>query len=173
MSITNKVLDSKGVETLWARVKAEFATRDTKINALEEGTYDDDALQQRVTDEITARTEADTALGNRVKALEDLDHEAYKGYADQAELDAVATANAYTDSVKDAILGDGIKDTFDTLVEIQNWIEGDGVDATELTAAIALETSSREAADTAMNTRVEALEGVSALTTAEVEALLV
>lgn len=46
-------------------------------------------------------------------------------------------AKAYTDQVKNALLGDGIKDTFDTLVEIQQWIEGDGVDATELAAAIA------------------------------------
>lgn len=39
-----------------------------------------------------------TAMDTRVKALEAIDHEAYKGYADQAETDAVATANAYTDA---------------------------------------------------------------------------
>lgn len=38
------------------------------------------------------------AMDERVKALEEIDHEAYKGYADQAETDAVATANAYTDA---------------------------------------------------------------------------
>ena len=68
---------------------------------------------------------------------------ATKAYADQAEADAIAAAKEYTDGVKDAILGDGIKDTFDTLVEIQNWIEGDGVNATELTEAIAAEAKIR------------------------------
>ena len=68
---------------------------------------------------------------------------ATKTYADQAETDAIAAAKEYTDSVKDAILGDGIKDTFDTLVEIQTWIEGDGVNATELTEAIAAEAKTR------------------------------
>lgn len=40
-----------------------------------------------------------TAMDTRVKVLEAIDHEAYKGYADQAEADAVATANAYADSL--------------------------------------------------------------------------
>lgn len=38
------------------------------------------------------------AMDTRVKALEAIDHDAYKGYADQAEADAVATAKAYTDT---------------------------------------------------------------------------
>jgi len=38
-------------------------------------------------------------MDTRVKALEEIDHEAYKGYADQAETDAVASAKEYTDSV--------------------------------------------------------------------------
>jgi hypothetical protein len=50
------------------------------------------------------------------------------------------------------LLGEGISDTFDTLVEIQNWINGDGVNATELTAAIAAETSARENAFNALGT---------------------
>lgn len=49
----------------------------------------------------------------------------------------LAQAKAYTDSIKTSILGEGIKDTFDTLVEIQTWIEGDGVNATELAAEMA------------------------------------
>ena len=44
----------------------------------------------------------------------------------------LAQAKTYADSIKTSILGEGIKDTFDTLVEIQTWIEGDGVDAKEL-----------------------------------------
>lgn len=40
-----------------------------------------------------------TAMDTRVKALEDIDHDAYKGYADQAEADAIASANAYSDGL--------------------------------------------------------------------------
>ena len=60
---------------------------------------------------------------------------------------AEKNAKAYADGIKDALLGDGIKETFDTLVEIQNWIEGDGINATELTEAIADEAELRENAD--------------------------
>lgn len=83
----------------------------------------------------------------------------------KADEDNLAAAKEYTDSVKDAILGDGIKDTFDTLVEIQNWIEGDGVNATELTEAIAAEATTRETADNALGTRIDnlntAVEGIN------------
>lgn len=81
-------------------------------------------------------------IRGRLDELEAHDED-YKAYADQAELDAVATAKAYTDEVKANILGEGITETFDTLVEIQNWINGDGVNATELTEAIAAEAKTR------------------------------
>ena len=42
-----------------------------------------------------------SAMDVRVKALEAIDHDAYKAYADQAESDAVATANAYADGLAD------------------------------------------------------------------------
>lgn len=64
-------------------------------------------------------------------------------------------AKAYTDEMKDTILGgEGLKETFDTLLEIQNWIEGDGVNATELAEAIAKETKDREDADKAINEEI-------------------
>lgn len=44
----------------------------------------------------------------------------------------LAQAKTYADNIKASILGEGIKDTFDTLVEIQTWIEGDGINAKEL-----------------------------------------
>lgn len=65
--------------------------------------------------------------------------------AKAAEAKALEDAKAYVDGVKEALLGEGIKDTFDTLVEIQNWIEGDGVNAGELSGAIATEKSRAEA----------------------------
>lgn len=71
-----------------------------------------------------------------------------KKYADTAEADALAAAKAYTDEVKAGILGEGITETFDTLVEIQNWINGAGVNATELSEAIAAEAKLRGDEDT-------------------------
>ena len=86
---------------------------------------------------------------------------AYQAYADQAEADALKDAKAYADEVKKAILtGDStteLKAAYDTLVEIQEWIEGDGVNATELTKAIADEAKLREEADEAINDRIDAL----------------
>lgn len=76
-----------------------------------------------------------------------------------AETGILAQAKAYTDGVKDAILGEGIKDTFDTLVEIQTWMEGEGVNATELSEAIAAEAKNREDADKAINAKLEGIDG--------------
>ncbi len=44
-----------------------------------------------------------TAMDTRVKALEGIDHEAYKGYADQAEADAIASAKTYSDDLNTAM----------------------------------------------------------------------
>jgi hypothetical protein len=77
--------------------------------------------------------------------------------ATAAEAKALTDAKAYTDQVKNAILGEGISDTFDTLVEIQNWINGAGVNATELSEAIAAEAKTRGEADSAINARIDAL----------------
>ena len=89
---------------------------------------------------------------------------ALKSYVDTAEEDAVKAAKTYTDEVKKAILtGDStteLKEAYDTLVEIQEWIEGAGVNATELTEAIALETKAREDADTAIDGRLDDLEAL-------------
>ena len=71
--------------------------------------------------------------------------------ADEAE----ANAKAYTNKVKTDILGEGITETFDTLVEIQDWINGEGINATELTAAIAEEARLREAGDKAVTADID------------------
>lgn len=72
----------------------------------------------------------------------------------------IATEEAETaaNAMKDAILGEGIKDTFDTLKEIQDWIEGDGVNATELTDALAGEAALRGEADEALGKRIDAID---------------
>ena len=70
---------------------------------------------------------------------------------------AEQNAKDYADSVKNAILGEGISETFDTLVEIQNWINGAGVNATELTEAIAAEAKLRGEEDTKLQNQINAL----------------
>ena len=60
-----------------------------------------------------------------------------------------------TNKVKTDILGEGITETFDTLVEIQDWINGEGVNATELTAAIAEEARLRKEGDEAVTAYVD------------------
>ena len=49
----------------------------------------------------------------------------------------LAQAKSYADGIKTAILGEGIKDTFDTLVEIQDWIENKGVNTDKLAEEMA------------------------------------
>ncbi len=89
------------------------------------------------------------ALGDALSKLQTQIHIASdnlaqeKSRAETAEAEILQDAKTYTDTVKNNLLGDGIKDTFNTLVEIQNWIEGDGVNTTELTQAIADEATAR------------------------------
>lgn len=90
--------------------------------------------------------------------------------AKTAEGKAYTDAKAYTDEVKTILLGDGVlNETFDTLKEISDWISQEGVDATELTSAIAAESTARQsenaairtdftAEDTEINSRIDALD---------------
>ena len=112
----------------------------------------------------TAKSEAIAAAASdaaaKVKALADgavADNTAAIAAINNGTTGILAEAKAYADDLKDAILGEGIKDTFDTLKEIQDWIEGDGVNATELSGAIAAEAKTREDADKAINDRIDAL----------------
>lgn len=70
-------------------------------------------------------------------------------------------AKKYADDIKKEILTgdstDELKEAYDTLLEIQKWIEGDGVNTTELTQAIAAETKAREDADKAINETITSL----------------
>ena len=68
---------------------------------------------------------------------------------------AESDAKAYTDKVKKDLLGEGISETFDTLVEIQDWIGDHGVEATELSSAIAAEKTARQEADSTEKTERE------------------
>lgn len=152
-----------------------------KIEDLEEAVEAINGAENGILAQAKAYTdEKDQAMDARVDALEAIKHETFALKAEvvsnttfsefqtantQAIADAEQAAKDYTDSVKDALLGEGIKDTFDTLVEIQNWIEGDGVNATELTEAIAAEAKTRgeeitrvEGLISAEKTRAEGIE---------------
>ena len=90
--------------------------------------------------------------------------------ATAAEADALAQAKAYTDEAKTTILGsEKLNETYNTLTKIADWIEGDGVNATELTDAIASEANLRQTedaairsefamADAAIGTRIDSLD---------------
>ena len=79
-----------GTKATMAEVEAKGYATETK------------AQEMATTAENTAKAHADglnTAMNTRVEALEAIDHNAYKGYADQAEADAVTAANAYADGL--------------------------------------------------------------------------
>lgn len=67
-----------------------------------------------------------------------------------------ATKDELTQAI-DTITGDDGTDTFSTLVEIHKWMTGDGVDAKELTAAIADEAQLRQNADKGLQDTLDAL----------------
>lgn len=91
------------------------------------------------------------------KAEQDL-RDSYRAADLQVIDNALAEAKAYTDETKVSILGSGqLNATYDTLQEIAAWIEGDGVNATELTNAIAEEAQLREAGDAAVQAYVNGL----------------
>lgn len=56
------------------------------------------ANAKAIEDEASRADAAEKALAGRLDTLEAIDHEAYKGYADQAETDAIASAKSYTDT---------------------------------------------------------------------------
>ena len=108
-------------------------------------------------DEIARLANVDNYDDTEVRGLIDAVEEDI-AEINNAENGILAQAKAYTDEVKAGILGEGITETYDTLVEIQNWINGAGVDATELAEAIAAETKNREDADAAINAKLEGID---------------
>lgn len=86
----NEAFALAGEKTTMAEVEAKGYATETKAGELA------DAAQS------AAEAHADglnTAMDTRVQVLEKIDHEAYKGYADQAEADAITAANAYADGL--------------------------------------------------------------------------
>lgn len=86
---------------------------------------------------------------------------------------AESAAKAYADGIKSDLLGDDLANTFNTLKDVQDWVDTHGVEATNLSTALAAETKAREEADAALSGRIKAYEDVAATyaTKSEVEAV--
>ena len=124
-------------------------------------------------DEIGAAASAETkakeyadnlnaAMSERVNTLEGDSHT----HTNKIELDKIAEGDKakWDDAVSrldNFLIGNGADEVIDTLQDIKDWMKGDGVVATELTEAIAAEAKLREDADTALGSRITALEGIN------------
>ena len=102
------------------------------------------------------------AMSERVNALEGDNHT----HTNKAELDKIAEGDKakWDDAVSrldNFLIGKGVDEVVDTLQDIKDWMNGEGVVATELTEAIAAEAKLRSDADTALGTRITALEGIN------------
>lgn len=89
-SKADEAYELAGTKATMAEVEAKGYATETKAGELATAA------------ENAAKAHADglnTAMNTRVAVLEAIDHDAYKGYADQAEADAVTSANAYADSL--------------------------------------------------------------------------
>ena len=140
-----------------AKNKADKALDDAK--SYTDGEIDKvEATIGKVVDGTTPVAKATNAdqLGGVVAA-----NYATKKYVDDADAEVLQDAKDYADEVKKAILtGDStkeLKEAYDTLIEIQEWIEGPGVNATELAEAIAAEAKTRGEEDTKLQNQINAL----------------
>ena len=115
--------------------------------------------------ETAAKEYADnlnTAMDERVIALEGDIHT----HANKVELDKIAEGDkekwdGAVARLDNFLVGNGVDEVIDTLQDIKDWMKGEGVVATELTEAIAIEAKLREDADTALGTRITSLEGIN------------
>jgi hypothetical protein len=108
-----------------------------------------------------AKTYADglnTAMNTRVEALEAIDHDHdNKAVLDGISSEKVSLWDGAASSINDFLTGTGTAEVVDTLKDIQEWMNGEGVVATELTEAIAAEAKLRGDADTAINDKIGAV----------------
>lgn len=175
---TMEAVEAKGYATV-TYVDGEIDKIETAIS--EEAARADAAEKKALAD---AKAYADGLAGNYDAAgAASAAEAAAKAYADGLAVNydaagsaaaAESAAKAYADGIKSDLLGEGaISETYDTLKEIADWIETSGVDATDLSSAIAAETKAREDADAAFDTRIKAYEDVkdTYATKSEVEAV--
>ena len=128
--------------------------------------YVDDKVSEAAdSTEIKAKEYADNlnaVMSERVNALEGDNHT----HTNKVELDKIAEGDKakWDDAVSrldNFLIGNGVDEVIDTLHDIKDWMNGEGVVATELTEAVAAETKLRSDADAALGTRITALEGIN------------
>ena len=159
------------ISDLDASIREDFAAADASIN--------EELIKVKATAEAAQTAEeVESAINTKISALggsgEDVDDSSFVKVAvvssngevtgvtvtttDIASATELARVAGRVDTFLDTT---GVEKTVDTLKDIQAWIEGDGVNATELTQAIAEEASTRAAADEALGTRINGVEATA------------
>ena len=171
---TKKANDAKNAAIAEATGKVEEALAAAKKYAEDQAKAAEETAASKLAtakEEISKEIDDDvaalgTALDERLNVLEKHNHSSYalktelNGVKEELEgkiTTAQSTATAAKERIDTFLDTEGVADTVDTLHDIKAWMEGDGVDATELTAAIAGEADARAAADTALGERIDAL----------------
>lgn len=114
--------------------KGAAATAKSEIEGVIGEVAEGKTVIEMIADAQAAATYDDTALAGRVKAIED-DHLVA---ADKTELEG-KIATAKTEAVAEAVaqvLGEGVDEKYDTLVEVANWIISDSTSSAELVAKV-------------------------------------
>lgn len=114
--------------------KGAAATAKSEIEAVIGEVAENKTVVEMIADAQAAATYDDTALAGRVKAIED-DHLVA---ADKTELEG-KIATAKTEAISEAVaqvLGEGVDEKYDTLVEVANWIISDSTSSAELVAKV-------------------------------------
>lgn len=174
--IDTKVADAKKAGTDAAAALESYKTSNNgKVQAVENAIAAINNAETGILATAKAYTDSkDGEMNTRVAALEAIKHEEFAKSADvvsNTTFEAFKTSNTgaintaeqnaknYADAIKKEILtGDSTEEldkAYDTLLEIQEWMAGDGVNVTELTAAIAAEATLRENADKALGERID------------------
>ena len=170
------------ISDLDASIREDFAAADASIRedfAAADASINEELIKVKATAEAAQTAEeVESAINTKISALggsgEDVDDSSFVKVAvvssngevtgvtvtttDIASATELARVAGRVDTFLDTT---GVEKTVDTLKDIQAWIEGDGVNATELTQAIAEEASTRAAADEALGTRINGVEATA------------
>lgn len=156
-----------GIDEDGSSITIEFPAFDDRGHATQQTSVK--SIDINIASEIQHRIEGDTQVQNNLNVEIDRAKQEELKLSDRigqkAQDDIPATGiyveidnvRSYVDETKQSILGEDLTETFDTLKEIAEWIEGPGVNTTELTEAIATETAERKAADELLHNRFENL----------------
>ena len=144
------VLDGITAEKVAAWDGAQAAAEATAAGALSAAKTE---LEGKIADAQAAAEKVandnNTAMDTRVKALEDIDHEAYKGYADQAELDAIAAAKTETEAQVKALAEGAVAENAAAITDIEADITTMSGEIDQLQADIALKANDADLAKVA------------------------